>query len=395
MDLSEIDLVNKRDGNSEYYESDDYNDKGSQCMDEYPLDLGGPLSSLRHDAVNSFDGIREWLDSSRTPASEYFGYASDHKLLQSPFLNPAQRMELPIVIRGTQIASRPDTGSEENIILSALVDQWGLAVDRREECQRTFRVANGKTMKALGRIKIDFYCTRDLAEGLSYSYMFYVFEFLVSPVIMGMAFLESTETLTKHRYRLQPRNSIPANVWQLCSVDYPRRKLYCLANDQPEFATADTGSELDLISSAFARDRGFVVEEIELSTSWVQFADGSMSQLRGRVTVSIVLGCGEDPPHVRDFYILDGLTSDLLLGEDFLDQVAAFTAYQDAFAVDIADDGIGEINTIVLLNPFQSGIASGLSRLFGQGAPMYESNDEVSSAARTGSNGEAFVISGQ
>ena len=394
MDFSDIDGVNKCNGESEYYESEDY-DRRSQYMGDHPLDLGSSSSSFKYDAVDSFDGIREWLDPSWTPASEYAGYASDYKLLQVPFLNPGQRMELPIVIRGTRIASRPDTGSEENIILSALVDQWGLAVDRREECQRTFRVANGKTVKALGRIEIDFYCERDLADGLSYSYMFYVFEFLINPVIMGTAFLESTETLTKHRYRLQPRNSVPANVWQLCSVNYPRRKLYCLADDRPEFAAADTGSELDLMSSALARDRGFVVKDVELSTPWVQFADGSVSQLQGMATVSIVLGCGEEPPHIRDFFILDGLTSDILLGEDFLDQVSAFTAHQDAFAVDIADDGLGEINTIVLLNPFQSGIASGLSRLFGRGAPMTESNDEALSTARTGSNGEDCVISGQ
>lgn len=183
--------------------------------------------------------------------------------------------------------------------------------------------------------------------------LFYVFEFLISPVIMGMAFLESTQTLTKHQYRLQPRSANLTDVWQLCSIDYPRRRLYCLADDKPEFATADTGSEIDLISSAYAKERGFHITEVDLETSVVQLADGSLSQLQGKVVVSIVLGNSESQPHVRDFYILDGLTSDILLGEDFLDQVSAFTTYKNAFALDDEDDGTGEVNTIIWFNTFE------------------------------------------
>lgn len=81
------------------------------------------MDFTRTHVANSFDGIREWLDPSWTPVPEHAVYASDHRLLQSPFLNPGRKMELPIVIEGTIIASRLDTGSEENIMSAALVNR--------------------------------------------------------------------------------------------------------------------------------------------------------------------------------------------------------------------------------------------------------------------------------
>ena len=317
-----------------------------------------PMDLLDKAAGNAFDGMRKWLDPSWTPNPEY---ASDHELLRDPFFNLESRMELPMIVHGAAITSRPDSGSEENIILAGLVTELGLLIDSSPEHQKEFRLANGKVVKALGQIIIS--CSFEKGPKIGLSCLFYVFEFLITPIIMGMTFLEETETLNKHRYRLQPRSTPPAALLQLCSIGYPRRRLYCLADDEPQFATADTGSEIDLISPAYIKKRGLVMAEIDVLRSVVQLADGSTSRLLGKVFVSIVLGNSESPPYLREFYVLDGLTCDILLGEDFLEQVSAFTTYHYASSIDDEDDGVRAVNTIIWFNT----VEWGLSRLVGRG----------------------------
>ena len=258
---------------------------------------------------------------------------------------PKQRMDLPMIIRHSTIISRPDSGSEENIMLEDLAVSLGLQIDSAPEVQKEFRIANGKIVKALGRTTANCCFAKDRTVELRC--FFYVFQHLISPLIMGMAFLDETETLAKYRHRLELRNISPTHPFQLCSLGYPRRKLYCLANSEPELATADTGSEIDLMSLAYVRKRGFVVKEVDMLHSTIEFADGSLSNLQGKVEVEIKIGDESSARYWREFYVLDGLTCDVLVGEDFLNSTAAFESYSNAFCIDDDGDGICEVNQIV------------------------------------------------
>lgn len=50
--------------------------------------------------------------------------------------------------------SRLDSGSEENIIVADLVSELDLDIDMSPEHQKGVRIANGKGVKALGRILV-------------------------------------------------------------------------------------------------------------------------------------------------------------------------------------------------------------------------------------------------
>lgn len=287
---------------------------------------------------------------------------------------PKQRMDLPMIIHKSTIFSRPDSGSEENIMLLDLALSLGLQIDRAPEVQKEFRVANGKTVKALGRTTV--YCCFAKDRTVNLCCFFYVFQHLVSPLIMGMAFLDQTETLAKYRHRLEPRNISPTSPFQLCSLGYPRRRLYCLADSEPEFANADTGSEMNLMSLAYVRKRGFAVNEVDMLHSTIEFADGSLSSLQGKVEVEIRIGDESSAGHRMEFYVLDGLTCDVLVGEDFLNFTAAFESYSNAFFIDDDDDdGICEVNQIVWFNVLELGLA----RVFHGGtAAPHQSSGRVS-----------------
>ena len=253
------------------------------------------------------------------------------------------RMELPMILNGSVFVSRPDSGSEQNIISVDIVNQLGTAVNSREEHQREFRLGNGKVIKALGRVTLD--CSFAIGPHAQLSCSFYVFQFLITPLIMGMSFLDETETLSKYRHRLRPRSSVPRGIFQLCSINNPRRRLCCFAEGHPTLANADTGSEVDLISLDFARRREFFMTPASESWSKVQFADGEISPLEGKVTLCIHLGSSKATKLDMEFYVLKNLTCDMLFGEEILYDTDAFRTYREDFEVMECED-FAELNTI-------------------------------------------------
>jgi hypothetical protein len=129
------------------------------------------------------------------------------------------------------------------------------------------------------------------------------------------------------------------------------------------YAYADTGSEVDLISSQYAARRGFKIRDIALDERRIAFADGEIRSLRGKVRVKfelpprpetpqadlgdagkdkaglvekarqlrVGLGGPKEPTQPMDFYVLDGLDCDVLLGQALLDAIDAFKLHQDTF----------------------------------------------------------------
>ena len=63
-------------------------------------------------------------------------------------------MVLPLKIKDTTVISQADSGYEENVIAAALADLLQVDIDRGLEHQKLFRIANGKLVKALGRITV-------------------------------------------------------------------------------------------------------------------------------------------------------------------------------------------------------------------------------------------------
>ena len=272
-----------------------------------------------------------------------------------------RKVDLPMIIQGSTFISRPDSGSEENIIAADVLSTLDVKMDTAPEHCKEFRIANGRSVWALGRIMVN--CTFAKDRTVELRCVFYVFQTLTSALIMGMPFLDETQTLVKHQYRLQPRTIPSFRPVQISSLNSPRKRLYCLVDSQPRLANADTGSEIDVMSLDYALKRGFSMTDVGLSSSTVQFADGSTSELVGKVRVLIVLGTPEGPRVITTFYVLDGLTCDILFGEDFLDKTTAFETYREAFSIIECDNDAAEVNGIVWFNAVESYLSRGIDAL--------------------------------
>ena len=270
-----------------------------------------------------------------------------------------QKLDLPMIIHNVPLITRPDSGSEDNVLVVDLMSRLSLSLDTSMEHQKVYRTADGTTIKALGRVSLACAFTKD--PDVQVFCVFYVLRRLIHPIIMGMAFLSETETLSKYRHRLHPRSKSITGPLQVCSLSSPKRRLFCIIDpEQHVLANADTGSEVDLISADYAKRRGFDISPIEPTESMVQLADGTITPLKGKVNLQLRIGHRNGPSFQIAFYVMQHLTCDLLLGEDILNETDAFQTHGGALLIKEGDD-IPGINAILWLNVIERVV----SRTFG------------------------------
>ena len=284
--------------------------------------------------------------------------ARDITALPSGELVASQKMVLPMIIHGLTIDSRADSGSEDNIISRDLVSHLNLTIEDALEHRKEFRLANGNFVSALGRISIKCAFAKDPSIELCCT--FYIFSQLITPIIMGMAFLDETETLVKYRHRLQPR--VLAGPPQLCSLNNPRCRLLCIVDSLPILVNADTGSDMDLMSLAYVRRRGFVMTEVDLECSTIEFADATTALIVGKVDVPVVIGGDIEYQILNIFYVLEELTCDVLLSEEYLFETNAFERYHHAFSYGDCDDDAVDVNAIMWVNTTEKHFSRLLNR---------------------------------
>ena len=111
------------------------------------------------------------------------------------------KTDLPIILGGRTVHSLPGSGSEENIIAKDLADALGLKYQESPQEQMEFRRGNNKIFKAIGCVTV--LCKFAKDPDVQIERLLHVLKSLVRPLIMGMKFLDVTETLTKNNYRLQ------------------------------------------------------------------------------------------------------------------------------------------------------------------------------------------------
>ncbi|KAJ8112905.1 hypothetical protein ONZ43_g5279 [Nemania bipapillata] len=252
-----------------------------------------------------------------------------------------KRYVLPIVISSdadaVKIMTCPDSGSDENIISLEFVNRLGLKIYNSGYKPRRFSLANGKIMEAIGQVTAQ--CSFGAGSPSDTSILdciFHVFKSLAVPMIMGMEFLEQTETLSKHRDRLVERLVPSMQALRVNSVGRSRRNLICRLDTYIGCASADTGSDLDLVSLKFARSRAF---RIESAYEQLEFADCSVGHTVGVIKASFSVGNlgGVDGFLPRgnvidlDFYVLEDLNSDILVGQDTINDLDVFSLHTESF----------------------------------------------------------------
>ena len=254
-----------------------------------------------------------------------------------------------------------DSGSEENIISLSTITACGLAFDTDPRHWKEFQMGNGNIVRAIGRTSlVNFRFARESVESrhTEHRCIFYVFRRLIAPLLMGMAFLQQTETLTKNRHRLMQRDEAGRTILQVCSLNSPKRRLLCFVNAEQIYANADTGAEMNLISMDYALRRQLhiapIVDDLE---QFVQFADGSSERVSGKVVMEVSFGASSYNFHSVEIFVLDTLHCDIILGAELLEEVDAFRTYERDLEIQNGDVIAPELCPVVWLNSLEQMIS--------------------------------------
>ncbi|KAF2496385.1 hypothetical protein BU16DRAFT_561204 [Lophium mytilinum] len=321
----------------------------AQASTKYPDSFALP-NRTKHPSQETRDiGVDESADQKRNRAR-----VTEHK--ESTKINvrqsrKRQRQGLPITLEGRHgpatVMTCADSGSDINVISLELVRLLGFSIDDAAEHQLSFTMANGKSVRALGMTSANcvFSCEYHLLATI-YLCWFYIFPYLPSSIIMGDPFLDQTRTMTDHRRRLVMRTQSIPQAPCVRSLGSQKRRLHCVLENREVLAYVDSGSDLNLMSLAYATRRGF---QIRPSSQDIMFADGSQGNTTGIVDLDISYKTGKEiisntveareriiqmhmsPVVVATFHILKNLKFDLLLGEDFLHEKKIFQDCEESF----------------------------------------------------------------
>lgn len=221
-----------------------------------------------------------------------------------------------------------------------------------------FELGNGESVRAVGRVCAKVEITRAAPSSLQprkRKVWFYVLEKCPVPIIVGMPFLESEAIFTKNKHLLESFPKHYSDFNSLLWIGSPRNQIRCSLGGQRAVATADTGSDLNLMSLEYAKSRGYWIDDRPEMRRRLQFGDDSIAETMGQVYVDNFILDWRSPATTLEntgdnsafdeksqqddkddtdivyvwnqviFHLLPDLPCDIILGRPFLEGTDAFS----------------------------------------------------------------------
>lgn len=270
---------------------------------------------------------------------------------------PRARMDwhVPLHVDGKQIGAVIDTGADGNFISMAVLTSMGYQLDRKKE--RKYIMANGKVIKSLGDVRLE--CQLPYGNGPR-SAVFQVLEVIEGPAILGAELAFQWGLIFHAAYcRLHDEFSGP-RVTHLSREGHGiARHFRCHLNNRSIKASADTGSDLNLISpstvSRVSDTSSIRAEDIEIT-----LLDGSKAHIHGSISASLSPNSAPQETITERFYILEGLIADVFLGWRTLDKIGAFTTNKASFSDSLEEPMLYNLNVAAHLSGLSAKILNKL-----------------------------------
>ena len=284
-------------------------------------------------------------------------------------------MELPLTINQVQLVAIPDTESVWNAMDEVTAKKLKLAKHDHPADRRDFQIGNSSYITSTGRVTVDLAFSNETTVPMRAS--FFIFRKITTNIalILGSKFLDATETLTKYTERLRKRSDIPPLMPRFNLIGSSQRRFRCYINSVMVSASADTGSDLNLISPNYAVQRGFSFQSLDKNDAfYVEVVGGSIVPLSGKIhlnlhTLKTVNASPRDSVDsegdasrshastssiqtptqrtaMKCFYMLWNLSVPVVLGEELLDSIDAFTCHAAAYIDVPPNDMSPQLRTI-------------------------------------------------
>ena len=248
--------------------------------------------------------------------------ASQRNLLPTPVF------QLPGTIETICVKALPDTGSSQNVIDKNLVQSLfpSIRVHPVDESTDNLLVApDRQPIPCIGKIPLSWMFK---GESQKHRRWFYVVENCSKGVIIGNGFLRQTETMSKHRHRLEltkpsesfttPDHLLSEGVNEARLDECLRQLVLGSINDTDAVASLDTGCEANLMSIDYAQSLRITVMPLPTSEQHVKYADGRRDNILGQVEVDWSFSDTADKAVKVIFYVLRTCIHPVVFGQHFI-----------------------------------------------------------------------------
>ncbi|PHH87374.1 hypothetical protein CDD83_8961 [Cordyceps sp. RAO-2017] len=273
-------------------------DKASAVMDLSLLQLAKVSSSLA--------GFVESPSKDSRPSSQ----------VSSVLPSGIKRRYVKGMVNGAPVEAVPDTGADLCFISPHLVS--GLGLSPNLSTQKEIRLPNRKVIQSPGCVMVPW---RFAGERETHRLDCWILPG-VHDLVLGGYFLKATQTLTKFVRRLKSKIFPLPGRFRLDLLGEESQRLLGYLDGHPTSALPDTGSDLMVISGAYARKLGLTIDRDRTNWLEVEFGDGTTDWTSG-VVRDVPWQVGGKTARC-DFHVLDDLCVDVILSQSYLFETKAF-----------------------------------------------------------------------
>lgn len=252
---------------------------------------------------------------------------------------------------GVSVRSLPDTGAAECCISSSFATRLGKTP--MQGTARKVAVGSGKKLSSPGTVSLVW---RFQDETDLYDMVCTVVPGLKHDLILGLPFLKLTKTMSKFKHRIKHTVSKVFTRFSkklfFSLLGVQRQRLWGLLDGELTGVVPDSGSDVVLISEAYAKQRGFKVNRRNADRLELEFADGSIGRTSG--VVENLTWAFDDKTSIKtNFYVLRGLPVDVVLSNDLLFDFDVYSSYEHQI-LDADASAAAELLFVRLLGRYKS-----------------------------------------
>ena len=236
--------------------------------------------------------------------------------------------QLPGTIGSICVKAVPDTGLSQDVIDKNLVESLFPSIPVHpvdESTDKLLVTPDREPITCIGKVCLS-WTFKD--ENEKHYRWFYIVENCFKSVIIGNGLLRQTETMSKHRRRLEATKRSDPNSplnHPLSKRVHEARQDECLRqlvlgriDSTDTFASLDTGCEANLMSIEYAKSLNLNVLPLPSSGQHVKYVDGRRGSILGQVEVDWSFFDTPDKATKVIFYVLKTCVYPVIFGERFI-----------------------------------------------------------------------------
>lgn len=301
--------------------------------------LDNPSTSLLRHAIDRSRDLPNHLWALNVPRAE----KNAHKV--SGFSSASVQYFVEGDVNGTPVEALPDSGADMCFISPKLAS--GLGLSPAAGTQKRIHLANKKHVQSPGMVEVPW---RFAKEQKAHILNCWILPGCDYDLVLGNHFLRVTQTLTKFTHRIKSKLVELSRRLQLRLLGEEKQRLWGSLDGHLTAALPDTGSDVMLISRAYARKIGLTIDRDFENWLELEFADGTTDWTSGVVRdVSWNVG-GKT---VRcDFHVLDDLCVDVILSKNYLFDLNVFSEHGECFFDTNSEEDLFQLCNIRLIGRY-------------------------------------------